>query len=154
MKKFIALILVILFALAITVPLLAMAEAVASAPPDTAEAVILEPTAAPMVETATTNAQETELGGIDLTPLLQALIGVLALVVTRYVIPWLKAHTSAEKLTKIDYWYRVAVAAAEKAYGAGHGAEKLKKASEILKAQGIIVDSDVIDALILELFGK
>jgi hypothetical protein len=48
----------------------------------------------------------------------------------------------------------VAVAAAEKAYGAGHGAEKLKKASEILKAKGIIVDSDVIDALVLELFGS
>lgn len=154
MKKYLALLMVLLIALALSAPLLVAAETVDATPADTGQAVYVDPTDAPVVTTATETAQETDPGGIDLTPLLQALVGVLALVITRYVVPWLKAHTSAEKLTKIDYWYRVAVAAAEKAYGAGHGAEKLKKASEILKAQGIIVDLDVIDALILELFGS
>lgn len=152
MKKILALVLVLLVVLALSVPLIAAAEESATAPIDTAQAVTVEPTEAPVVETATTEAQETEPGGIDLTPLLQALIGVLALVFTRYVIPWLKAHTTAEQLAKINYWTKVAVAAAEKAYGSGHGTEKLADATKFLKSKGIIIDEKIVDSLIQEMF--
>lgn len=112
----------------------------------------MEPVDAPFVATATEEAQETDPGGIDLTELITAFISVLVAVVTRYVVPWLKARTSAERLQQIDYWYQVAVLAAEKAYGAGHGAEKLADAAEFLKTKGIIVDEKIIDALIQQFF--
>ena len=63
MKKILALILVLLIALCASAPLLSMAEASANAPPETGQAVILEPTEAPIVETATEEAQETDPGG-------------------------------------------------------------------------------------------
>lgn len=156
MKKILALILVLLIAMALSAPLFAAAEATVAAPPDPGQTAVLEPMEAPMVTTATTAAQETEPGGvpapIDFTPLLQAFVGVLALIITRYIVPWLKAVTTAEQLDKIDYWTRVAVAAAEKAYGAGHGTQKLSHATEFLKTKGIIIDPAIVDALIQEFF--
>lgn len=156
MKKILALILVLLIAMALSAPLLVAAEASAVAPPDSGQTVAPEPTEAPMVDTATAHAQEMEPGGaptpIDFTPLLQAFVGVLALIITRYIVPWLKAVTTAEQLDKIDYWSRVAVAAAEKAYGAGHGSQKLTHATEFLKTKGIIIDPAIVDALIQEFF--
>ncbi len=156
MKKLFSLLLVALIVLCLAAPLISAAETSAAAPPDSGQAAALAPTEAPMVDTATTDAQEMEPGGapapIDFTPLLQAFVGVLALIITRYIIPWLKAVTTAEQLDKIDYWTRVAVAAAEKAYGAGHGAEKLAHATEFLKTKGIIIDHAIVDALIQEFF--
>lgn len=156
MKKILALILVFLIAMALSAPILAAAEAQAAAPPNSGQVAALEPTAAPMVATATTIAQETDPGGapapIDLTSLLQAFVGVLALIITRYIIPWLKSVTTAEQLEKIDYWHRVAVAAMEKAYGAGHGPEKLAGATDFLKTKGIIIDHAIVNALIQEFF--
>lgn len=64
MKKTLALLLVLLIALCISVPLFTAAEVPVAAPPDTVEAVVLEPTDAPMVATATTDAQETDPGGV------------------------------------------------------------------------------------------
>jgi hypothetical protein len=156
MKKLFALLLVLLIALCFSVPLITAAEAPAAAPPDSGQAAALVPTEAPMVASATEAAQETEPGGapaqIDFTPLLQAFVGVLALIITRYIIPWLRSVTTAEQLDKIDYWTRIAVAAAEKAYGAGHGAEKLADATEYLKTKGIVIDDKIVDALIQEFF--
>ena len=127
MKKTLALILVLLVTLCLSAPLFAAAEAPPAAPPDLGQTAVLAPTVAPMVATATTDAQETDPGGtpvpIDLTPLLQAFVGVLALIITRYIVPWLRSVTTAEQRDKIDYWHRVAVAAMEKAYGAGRPGE-------------------------------
>ena len=154
MKKILALLLVLLIALCASAPLLSMAEAPADTPPETGQAVILEPTEAPIVETATEEAQETDPGGvpIDLTQLFQALWSVVVLIITRYAIPWFRAHIKAERLAAFDYWSSVAVTAAEKAYGAGKGAQKLAYAKEIMKSHGFTIDTDVVDALIKQMF--
>lgn len=154
MKKILAILMAILITLALSAPLLAMAETPAGAPPDTGQAVVLEPTEAPAVETATEEAQETDPGGepIDLTDLYKALWSVLVLVVTTYVVPWIRARIKAERLAVFDYWSDIAVTAAEKAYGAGHGPQKLKYAEEIMRKHGFTIDTDVVDALIKQLF--
>ena len=109
MKKLFALLLVLLIALCLSVPMITVAEESATAPPDSGQAAALEATEAPMVATGTTDAQITEPDGasapIDFTPLLQAFVGVLALIITRYIIPWLRSVTTAEQLEKIDYWH-------------------------------------------------
>ena len=151
MKKYLALLIVALIAMLIAVPIITTATELPEPAPGAAIVEII-PAEAPVVQTATEDAQETDPGGIDMTELITAFISVLVAVVTRYVVPWLKARTSAERLQQIDYWYQVAVLAAEKAYGAGHGAEKLADAAEFLKTKGIIVDEKIIDALIQQFF--
>ena len=64
MKKIFALVLALLVILALSVPLIGAAEESATAPAGTAQAVTVEPTEAPVTATATTEAQETEPGGI------------------------------------------------------------------------------------------
>lgn len=152
MKKLLALLMAMLIGLCLSTQLIVAAETTATSPPEKGYAAFVEPEDAPVVKTATENAQETDPGGIDLTELITAFISVLVAIVTRYVVPWLKARTSAERLQQIDYWYQVAVLAAEKAYGAGHGAEKLADATAFLKSKGIVVDEKVIDALIQDFF--
>jgi len=154
MKKVFALILVLLVISAIVVPFMALGEAIAVPSEDvqpTAELAPAEP--ATIMPEAEAN-QETDPGGIDVTELVQALIGVLSLVITRYLVPWLRAHISAQNLARIKYFHDVAVLAAEKAYGAGHGPEKLADATAYLKSKGIIVDEKIIDSLIQQFFGK
>ncbi len=65
MKKLFALLLVLLVALCLSVPLFSAAEAPPAALPDSGQTVVLVPTEASVVVTATTDAQETEPGGID-----------------------------------------------------------------------------------------
>lgn len=72
--------------------------------------------------------------------------------VVRYLIPWVRSKIKAERLAAFDYWSTVAVAAAEKAYGSGKGYQKLELATEIMRSHGFTIDTDVVDALIKQLF--
>jgi hypothetical protein len=85
---------------------------------------------------------------IDLTTIIEALLGLLAAIITMYVIPWLKSKTTNEQQAKIEAALRVAVCAAEQLYGAGHGKEKLEYAAEHLRSRGYEVDEDAIEAAV------
>lgn len=150
MNRVLPLILALLVVLMLAVPLIATAGPTIT---DTYMPVMADKaTPEPIYVNLGEEPAENDPGGIDLTELITAFVSVLVAIVTRYVVPWLKARTSAERLQQIEYWYQVAVLAAEKAYGAGHGAEKLADATEFLKAKGIIVDEKIIDALIQQFF--
>lgn len=75
---------------------------------------------------------------IDLTPLLNAAIMVLAALAVRYLVPWLKANTTEKQRENIDYLVRVAVGAAEQVYDKSEGAEKKEYVMEFLKVHGLI----------------
>lgn len=77
---------------------------------------------------------------LDITPVVQVLISALAILLTKYAIPWLKSHTSAEKYKNAETLVNVAVYAAEQMYGAGNGDKKLKYAQEWLSERGVYVD--------------
>lgn len=85
---------------------------------------------------------------IDLTPLVEALIGVLATLVSLYLIPWIREKLTAEQFDKARKVVEVAVYAAEKMYGAGHGDEKLAYAEQILAAHGVKLDAKRMSAMI------
>lgn len=85
---------------------------------------------------------------IDLTPIIQAAIALLAALVTVYLIPWLKSKTTADQQAQMRMWVEVAVFAAEKLYGAGHGDEKLAYAEEVLEEHNIKLDTQTLKALI------
>lgn len=85
---------------------------------------------------------------INLTPLFQALIALAASVITVYLVPWIRARTDAEQRERIEAAVHVAVYAAEKLYGAGHGAEKLAYAEAWLRERGVELDMATLNAQI------
>ena len=88
---------------------------------------------------------------IDLTPLFQALIGLLAALVTYKLMPWIQARTTAQQQDMLRAAVSVAVYAAEQIYGAGKGKEKLTYVIGQLAKKGYHVDKDEIEAAVREL---
>lgn len=89
---------------------------------------------------------------INLTPILQALIGLLAALVTYRLIPWIKARTTSEQQAQIRAAVRIAVFAAEQLFGAGNGEAKLEYAIKWLEDQGYHVSRAEIEAAVSEYF--
>lgn len=88
---------------------------------------------------------------IDLTPLFQALIGILAALITHKLIPWIQARTTAQQQEMLRAAVSVAVYAAEQLYGAGAGKEKLMYVKGQLAKKGYRIDVDEIEAAVKEL---
>lgn len=89
---------------------------------------------------------------INLTPIIQALIGLLAALVTYRLIPWIKARTTSEQQAQIRAAVRIAVFAAEQLFGAGNGEAKLEYAIKWLEDQGYHVSRAEIEAAVSEYF--
>lgn len=89
------------------------------------------------------------MSNIDLTPLAEILISLLAVVITTYLIPWIKARTTMAQQEYIRTAAHVAVYAAEKFWGAGHGEQKLEYAEKVLKEDyGITLNLNKLEAVI------
>lgn len=85
----------------------------------------------------------------DITPILEAIIGLAATVVTCLLIPYIRSKTTAQEQKEINNWVRIAVAAAEQIYaGAGHGDEKYQYVLSVLREHGLDVDESRVKALI------
>ena len=89
---------------------------------------------------------------INLTPILEALIGLLAAMITYRLIPWIKERTTVAQQEKMETLVRIAVFAAEQLYGAGHGSEKLEYATRWLHNHGYDVDRAEIEAAVINYF--
>lgn len=87
---------------------------------------------------------------IDLTPIIQAILALLASLITYKLIPWIKARTTAEQQAMMRAAVKTLVFAAEQIYGAGKGAEKLDFVVKQLAAQGFTVDRVEIEAAVAE----
>lgn len=85
---------------------------------------------------------------IDFTPIIEAIIALLAAFITMKVIPWIKAKTTNEQQARIESAVRIAVFAAEQLYGAGHGKEKMEYAANYLRGNGFDVDVAQIEAAV------
>lgn len=85
----------------------------------------------------------------DITPIVEAIIGFVAVVITSIVIPYIRKKTTTEQQKEILSWVKVAVTAAEQIYvGSGRGLEKKLYVVEWLADRNITVDTNQIDALI------
>lgn len=85
---------------------------------------------------------------IDLTPIFQAIIALLAALVTYKLIPWIKARTTKEQQEGLVAAAKIAVYAAEQMYGAKNGDMKLDYARNVLLAAGYDIDTTVLRAAI------
>ena len=77
---------------------------------------------------------------IDLTPIFQAVIALLAALVTYKLIPWIRSKTTKQQQDNLVAAAKIAVFAAEQIYGAAKGDEKLEYAMEALKKAGFTID--------------
>lgn len=91
------------------------------------------------------------MNSIDLTPILQALIGLLAAVITYKLVPLIQANTTARQQEQLRAIIKTLVYAAEQVYGSGTGAEKLQYVQEQLQLRGFTVDTAAIEAAVREL---
>ncbi len=85
---------------------------------------------------------------IDLTPILKAILALLAALITYKLIPWIKAKTTQEQQNLLLSVTSVLVFAAEQMYGAGRGADKLDYVIRELEERGFTADRAAIEAVI------
>ena len=87
---------------------------------------------------------------INLTPIIQAIIALLAALITYKLIPWIKARTTSEQQALLKATIKTMVFAAEQLYGAKNGSEKLDWVIYQLSQRGYSVDRSEIEAIIKE----
>ena len=85
----------------------------------------------------------------DITPIVEAILALVAVIITSIVIPYIKKRTTTEQQKELVAWVKIAVTAAEQIYvGTGRGPEKKLYVVEWLADRNITVDTNQIDALI------
>ena len=85
---------------------------------------------------------------IDITPVIEALIGLISLIITGFLIPFLKQKLGNEKREKLRSWVSIAVAAAEQLMKDKSGLEKKEYVLGFLLSKGIVFDADEVTAMI------
>lgn len=87
---------------------------------------------------------------IDLTPIFQAIIMLLAALVTYKLIPWIKSKTTEQQRANLAAAAKVAVYAAQQIFGANKDANKakLEYAMKRVREAGFNVDVDEIQAAV------
>lgn len=85
----------------------------------------------------------------DITPIVEAILTLLAVVITTILVPLIKSKTTSQQQDTINAWIKLAVTAAEQIYkGPGRGEEKKEYVIRWLTDHNIKIDSDKIDAMI------
>lgn len=88
---------------------------------------------------------------IDLTTIINAIIALLAALVTYRVIPWIKAKTTAEQQAYIRALVKAGVFAAEQIYNTdGMGREKMDYVKRYLQGHGYDINVTEIEAAVSE----
>ena len=88
---------------------------------------------------------------IDLTKVVEAVIALAVALITTFLIPWIKAHTTEKQQERIEAVIETAVMCAEQLYGSGMGKEKLKAAQDYIASKGYTVDLAQIEAAVYAL---
>lgn len=84
---------------------------------------------------------------INLTPILNAMILLVAAVLSAVVIPWIRKKASAEELQQLRAWVDIAVSAAEQLYDQCDGEKKREYVIEYLAEKGYSIDATLINTI-------
>ncbi len=92
---------------------------------------------------------------IDVTPLANALIMVLAVLVTVYLIPWIKSQTTEKQREEVEAWVKIACAAAEQLYHTDVIQDRKQYVIDFMMKKNLKVNPDelnkMIEAAVLEI---
>ena len=84
----------------------------------------------------------------DITELLKAVVELMAVLITLFVIPWLKRKVGNEKMTDFLRWVEIGVLSAEQMYQSFEGEEKKNYVVGLLKEKGFkFTDAEVSAAI-------
>lgn len=81
----------------------------------------------------------------DLTPIINAVIALLAAVITAFIVPWIKRNTSQKDRETMLAWVEIAVAAAQQLYHELDGAKRKEYVLEFLATKGYSMDDTALD---------
>lgn len=87
---------------------------------------------------------------MDITLIIQIIIGIVVIALTRYAIPALKAWTKKKDYDELDYWLKKAVLAMEEQYKLQKDAGNIKfgDVRMFLESKGYTFDEKTIEILI------
>ena len=86
---------------------------------------------------------------IDMTQVIVALIGLVGVILSSWLIPLLRSKTTEQKWANAMFWVRLAVKSAEQIYNQQGWREKKKKyVEEFLKEHNIKLDDQQVDVAI------
>lgn len=83
---------------------------------------------------------------MDYTELIKAVATLLAIVVSMFVIPWIKKHVDATTLEKIIKYVEIFVAAAEQIFPKEQREEKKQYVLQRLAEMNFKIDAEALDA--------
>lgn len=81
----------------------------------------------------------------DLTPSINAVIALLAAVITVFIVPWIKRNTSQKDRETMLAWVEIAVAAAQQLYHELDGTKRKEYVLEFLATKGYSMDDTALD---------
>ncbi len=84
----------------------------------------------------------------NLTPVINALIALIAALISAFLIPWLKRNTSAKDREELLKWVEIAVMAAQQLYHQLDGAKRKEYVMNFLRKKGYNVLSAEVDSAI------
>lgn len=85
---------------------------------------------------------------IDLTPIINAVIALVAALVAYYVIPWLRRHTTEKEREDLLRWVNIAVKAAEQIQKQTDGPGRKSYVQSFLQSKGFDINDAAVDAAI------
>ena len=83
---------------------------------------------------------------VDVTEIVRLVIALVTVVLSAFVIPWVKSKVDQNKLNKILDYVEIFVAAAEQLYDKSEGALKKQYVLDKINQMGFKVDADVLDS--------
>ena len=85
----------------------------------------------------------------DMTPIIEAVIALVFVVIAVFVIPYIRSKTTLSQQAEIQSLVTIAVTAAEQIFrGTGLGAKKKAYVLQWLQDHGVTVNLDKLDAMI------
>ena len=88
---------------------------------------------------------------IDLTPIFQAVIALLAALITARLIPWIKAHTTTQQRANMTMLVNTLVYAAEQLYSTQAIPDRMQWVRGELLKRGYTVDAAEIEAAVKQM---
>ena len=87
---------------------------------------------------------------INLTPIIEAIIALLAALITYKLIPWIKSKTTGQQQANLAAVVKMLVFAAEQLYGANQGQQKLEYVKAKLAERGYDIDIEQIESAVAQ----
>lgn len=84
----------------------------------------------------------------DITIILEAILMLIGLVITRYLVPFIASKTTKEHQEEIQFWVNTAVQFAEQTMKSSTGKERKAEVIKWLEERNITYDADKLDAMI------